>query len=652
VKRENISIRFIIISIFIILMLTTVGVIGYITFSNWLSSVDEITIEMADDMNGEIHREIDTFIQMPEHINKVNQELIENGIIDIYNEIDRERFFVGVLRTNMNDLYSFSYGTESGEYYGARRNEDNTIEIMRNDSDTRGHSWYYSVTEDMKAGERVTEAGKFDPRTRKWYKAAKETQSLVFSPVYKHFVMDDLTVSAAVPIYSKDGVLKGVLGAHIILSRIDSYLNEIVKKKNAIAVIIEKNSGELIANSLNLSNFMTLKDGTIKRKVINEINNQAILEAYENYESTGNSDFKVKSNSDQLYIDFTEYQKEGLEWTVITAVPASSFTAGITSSVMLTVLFTLLALALSITIYLTLTNKFLSPIDTLIETTEKFSAGDLSQRAVIIRNDEIGKISKSFNKMADTILMLVSNLEAKVKVRTLELEESNNELKENKEQLQLILDSTVEAVYGMDTNGKCTFCNSSGLRMLGYSHQKELLGKDIHLLIHHTYKDGTLMPIDGCKIYKALLEGKSTHANDEVFWRADGSSFNIEYNSYPQYKHGKVIGAVVTFIDNTERKKHEDQIKYLGYHDSLTELYNRMFFEEELIRLDTDSNLPFSIVYGDASRSTHSPNEIIKPISSAIGINFSGLTMPRSGEFQRNNASNPRIFILSSLYIG
>lgn len=177
----------------------------------------------------------------------------------------------------------------------------------------------------------------------------------------------------------------------------------------------------------------------------------------------------------------------------------------------------------------------------------------------------------------------------------------NTELMENKEQLRLILDSTAEAIYGIDNNGRCTFCNTSCLKILGYKYQDELIGKNMHELIHYSYKDGTPMEIDRCKINKAFLIGKGTHIEDEVFWRADGTCFDVKYSSYPQYKDGEIIGAVVTFTDITERKQVEEEIKYLSYHDSLTGLYNRMFFQEELRRLDTQRNLPISIIVGDVN---------------------------------------------------
>ena len=55
----------------------------------------------------------------------------------------------------------------------------------------------------------------------------------------------------------------------------------------------------------------------------------------------------------------------------------------------------------------------------------------------------------------------------------------NEELEEKKEQLQIILNSTAEAIYGVDTEGICTFCNKSCLRILGYETEDRLLGKKI-----------------------------------------------------------------------------------------------------------------------------------------------------------------------------
>jgi PAS domain S-box-containing protein len=154
-----------------------------------------------------------------------------------------------------------------------------------------------------------------------------------------------------------------------------------------------------------------------------------------------------------------------------------------------------------------------------------------------------------------------------------EKEKRAAELKQSKDQLQLLLDSTAEAIYGIDMHGDCTFCNSACLQMLGYGREDELLGKNMHWQIHHKHADGTRFPVEECRIFRAFQANEDSHVDDEVLWRADGTSFPAEYWSYPQRIDGTPVGAVVTFIDITERKRAEGVvIKNLVRAEELTRL--------------------------------------------------------------------------------
>jgi len=75
----------------------------------------------------------------------------------------------------------------------------------------------------------------------------------------------------------------------------------------------------------------------------------------------------------------------------------------------------------------------------------------------------------------------------------------------------------------------------------------------MHLLIHHTRPNGTPYPAEECHIYQAFRENKGTHADDEVLWRKDGSSFPASYWSHPVQKNGQIVGCVVTFLDISEQ---------------------------------------------------------------------------------------------------
>ncbi|QWV92298.1 PAS domain S-box protein [Geomonas oryzisoli] len=129
------------------------------------------------------------------------------------------------------------------------------------------------------------------------------------------------------------------------------------------------------------------------------------------------------------------------------------------------------------------------------------------------------------------------------------------------ERIRLLLESTAEAIFGMDLLGNCTFANRACARLLGYAGTEELLGRNMHLLIHHTTPDGSPNPVQSCPLNRVLCGEQGMHCDDEVFWRADGTSFAVEYWSYPQLQDGELVGGVVTFFDITERKRAEEELR-------------------------------------------------------------------------------------------
>ena len=143
----------------------------------------------------------------------------------------------------------------------------------------------------------------------------------------------------------------------------------------------------------------------------------------------------------------------------------------------------------------------------------------------------------------------------------IERKRSEENLQTNKEGAQQLLEYADEGIYSVDLNGNCTFINPSALRMLGYNDESQLLGKHIHPLIHHTRADGTPCLDKECRVYTSTRSGKVFHVDDEVLWRADGSSFPVEYRTAPTRVNGVINGSVVTFSDITQRKQVESKLK-------------------------------------------------------------------------------------------
>ena len=160
------------------------------------------------------------------------------------------------------------------------------------------------------------------------------------------------------------------------------------------------------------------------------------------------------------------------------------------------------------------------------------------------------EINKSFTKENDGgFVAFIKDITAQKQIE--------NEKEAAHVRLELILNSTGEGIYGIGLDGMCIFANRAAITMLGYATQEEILGENNHQLFHYAHTDGSVYELNECPIYKALRGHPSTTVDSEVFWRKDGTSISIQYQSHPIKIGDQIFGCVVNFTDITERKQNE-----------------------------------------------------------------------------------------------
>jgi len=98
--------------------------------------------------------------------------------------------------------------------------------------------------------------------------------------------------------------------------------------------------------------------------------------------------------------------------------------------------------------------------------------------------------------------------------------------------LSQLLTYSSTAIYGVDVDGICIFCNPACLQAFGFDDEKELVGKNIHDLVHHTTPDGHELPVVECDILNSIQAGEAAYGSEKVLWRKDGTPITVECTRY------------------------------------------------------------------------------------------------------------------------
>ncbi|MFW6268510.1 MAG: PAS domain S-box protein [Bacillota bacterium] len=174
------------------------------------------------------------------------------------------------------------------------------------------------------------------------------------------------------------------------------------------------------------------------------------------------------------------------------------------------------------------------------------------------------------------------------------LKTKNNELRAQRDFNNTILNTLKSLVVVINTRGEIVRFNNAAEKVTGYS-EKEVRGKkvwDIFII------ENELEQVKN--VFSDLASENFPNENENYWITKNGKKLLISWsNSAILDKNDEVKYVVGTGIDVTEQREQEDQIIYISYHDSLTDLYNRTYLEEEIERLDVPRQMPLSLIMVD-----------------------------------------------------
>lgn len=175
-----------------------------------------------------------------------------------------------------------------------------------------------------------------------------------------------------------------------------------------------------------------------------------------------------------------------------------------------------------------------------------------------------------------------------------ERKKAEETLREANEKLRALIHASPLAVITLDSEGRITSWSSASERIFGWR-EKEVLGLFPPMIPEEEREAFTTL-------HRDTFQGRSFTSGQKRYLRKNAQPVDLNLSTAPlRSKGGQVQGIMLIAQDITRHKQAEEKIKYLSFHDKLTDLYNRAFFEEELQRLNTERQLPLSVIIGDVN---------------------------------------------------
>ena len=395
---------------FILQIITAVGLVGFIAYRSGQRAVNDVASQLRTELTQRITEKLDSYTAAPKTINRLNAAAFAQGDLDVSNPRGEYHFWE---QMQIYPTLSYVYcGDEAGSFFGASRvfeQGDSTVLLHYSNTSTGFIRQDFGFDE---GGNRSAQLGTldrpFDPRTRPWYEAAKETQQEVWSDVYIAFATGFPTITASLPVYDRqDNTLVGVCATDFFLPReVNQFLKNLQIGKTGTAFIMER-SGQLVATSTEEPMIQGTGEES-DRLFATDSANSTIRATAENLtrrygdfneiQSVQQLDFRL--NGAQQYVQVVPFQDNDLDWLVVLTIPESDFMEQIHASRRNALGLILAALVGAIVLGLFTSRWVTRPLLRVSEASNQLAQGDLNQQVEPSPILEVDTLAGSFNRMS------------------------------------------------------------------------------------------------------------------------------------------------------------------------------------------------------------------------------------------------------------
>lgn len=384
--------------------------------------IEEVMLQLKNQMVSIVEMSLDSKLSKAIQLSQINYDFYNNELLLVTDISKRERYFSSIIK-NFDDVAMTYIGLENGEFYGARRNLDNTFNIVRNNQRTNGNSEYYEINNYGEGTKLVQVFKKFDPRVRPWYLGALRKGDITFSTIYSHFVFKEPTITASMPIYKNEKLI-GVVGVDFLLTWLGKILRELPIGEHGEVFILDENE-RLVATTVNEEIFK-VENGLSENINASESKNFLTKSAVSSLKNKSGKKYQeIKINNKNYLLAKEKISFYNIDWDIFIVILTDDFLGESKIIFLQTLMSVSIVSLLFMMIMLIVIKHIVNPILKLNEGAKSLASGVYEEVPLITDKNELYELTKNFNLMGNKLTNLLEHLSQEVKLRTMELEEKN-----------------------------------------------------------------------------------------------------------------------------------------------------------------------------------------------------------------------------------
>src|SRR5215213_7999327 len=538
-RINTLSLRVVLTVPFVVLILVTGTLIGYLTFQNSQSAVHALAEQLHTEVTARIQGRLDGYLTTPQLINQLNLDGVRLDQVKLQDLDSLGRHFITQIQ-RFDSVVSIAYANQQAEYAGATQKING---LTLSFSGQRTHNvltTYRSNTQGKQLEVLDPVIPNYDPRPRPWYRAAVQAGGPIWTPVYL-WSSGSVGLDAVTPVYAKDGKLTGVLDTSLILTDIGDFLQSLRVAQHGQTFIIERS--DLLVAASAIKEPYTRSGDSLKRlaavdsaePVVRTAAQQLVQQFGAVANITTSRRFYFDLAGERYFAQVTPYgDRYGLDWLIVVVVPESDFMAQIATNNRTTALLVLASLLVSIGIATLLARRVTQPISRLNQSARTLAHGDWTQKVVIDRRDEVGELAFAFNQMAEQLQASFASLHA------------------SEARYRSLFEGVPVGIYRSSLKGHLIDVNPALITMFGYPDRATVLAMSAtHFYVH---------PIQRTNWQAELERAGGASSFEEQMYTYDRSVIWVQNNArIARNVDGSVLYYEGSLEDITARKQAEHE---------------------------------------------------------------------------------------------